>query len=306
MELTTVIAGLSALAALASAGVAARSSAASRRSALMAEKQTQIAYQESAGRWEPVVELDIRRTSYRWSKDIRVWEEGGWADPGVGKSERFTLKEAGSQNREVEVVIDCILTNRGRSSVLLTAHDLDPSRFSQPLLNQRVFLIAGHPGRKAVIPPGVTLEVTWVDRRSLNEWREHHVAHERPRSWDTPELEPPRPSVWSAVKEAVRKVRYPWYSSRLEWESEVLGRSGFRFVIDTRVSSRIPEVWDARLGESPIVPVDRDDGTDCLRWKLHATALAPIDDDIVNFRCRRDMAFVQLETPRLRSVPGRF
>lgn len=306
MEVTTYIAGLSALAAIVSAVVAVRSSAASRRSARMAERQVQLTYQESVGNWEPAVDLEILHVSYRWSKRGMVWEEGEWGDPGVGPHEWLTLKDIASRGLEVEVVLTGMLIHHGARSALLTAHDHDPSSRRMPLWNQRVFLIDGRATRKAVIPPGVRKRVTWIDRRSPEEWQEHHIAESERNAWGDRELEPPTPSHQARIVDAIRQLRDPRYSRYLEWKAAVLRRSGFRLVIDTRAANRIPEVWDIQLGQSPLIPADRDEKTELLRWQVNSEASAPIDDEVVVYRCHRDMTFAQLETPRMRKVPGRF
>lgn len=307
MELTTWIAGLSAVAALISAAIAFRSSAASRRSAQMAERQTQLAYQELLGRWQPMIDFEVRSVSYRWSSGGMVWNEGERSDSGIDATERMTLKEAEANGLHAEVVVTGELIHHGSRQALLTAHDSDLSGGRLPLKNQKVFLVDGQATRNAVVIPGARTEVTWIDRRSVNEWREHYIAQVGRQESEDAELRPPRRSHGSSLTAFIRTLRDPLNGDRyLEWKATILRRSGFRLVIESRVEDRIPEVWEVQLGNSPLAPVDRDEKSQALRWRLSSDVDAPVDDDVVMYRCHRNTVLAQLDPPRHRHVPGRF
>lgn len=306
MDPATIIAGASAVAALVSAVFAVGSSRSSKRSSEMAAQQTQLTYQHMVGRWEPMVSFDVVSVRYRWAKDSTVWDAGGHADPCLGREDRVTRLEAEDRELFVEVLATGRLINHGRRPALLTFYDADPSPYRLPLRNQRLFLVDGADSRQTTLAPGDSLNVTWVDRRSFEEWREHSVAHEERNAWDDDELRPPSLSVLGSVIELCRRLWDPWHSSYQTWRSEVLGRSGFRVVVDSRVADRISEVWDAELGRSPITSTGRDETSQKLLWQLQPDATSPVDDDVVRYRCHQDTTLAQLKRPRMRTVPGRF
>lgn len=306
MDPATIIAGVSAAAALVSAVFAIGSSRSSKRSAKVAVQQAQLTYQTNVGTWEPTVSFDIVGVRYRWAKDSIVWDEGAHADPGLRREDQVTRREAEQRGLFVEVLATGRLVNHRSRPVLLTFHDSDPNSRRLPLQNQRLFLIDGVDRRQATLAPGEELDVTWVDRRSFDQWREHCIAYEERNMWDDEELEPPSPSAWGEILEFCRRWRDPWFDSYQEWRSSVLGRSGFRVVVDSRVADRISEVWDAELGQSPVTPMGRDEHSRELLWRLRPNVSTPVDDDVVRYRCHQDTTLAQLERPRMRMVPGRF
>lgn len=177
-----------------------------------------------------------------------VWDVRARTDSGVDPYAQLTLDDAVSLVLEVEVVLTGMLVHHGKRSALPTAHDHDPSSGRKPLWNQRVFLIDGRATRTAVIPPGARKEVTWIDRRSSEDWQEHHIDESERIMWDDSELETPTPSRRTRIVGAIRRLRDPYCRGYLEWKASALRRSGFRLAIDAHVANRIPEVWGIHLG----------------------------------------------------------
>ncbi|WP_193105072.1 hypothetical protein [Brachybacterium sp. FME24] len=268
----------------------------------MAEMQAQLAYQTSVGRWDPPVSLEIRNVDYRWSTDGLVWSSGGRTDPGIEPEGRVTRDAAMEQGLFAEVILNGILVNHGARPMLLTFRDTDPRNWRFPLQNQRVVLIDGEDRDQATIDPSESLRFTWVDRRSFEAWREHHVAHEERNMWDDEELEPPRPTFF----ESFRMMCSRRYRPYLEWKREIHERSGFRIVVDSRTVERVSTVWSVQLGQSPLETAGRDEASQKLLWQIRSPASSPIDDDVVMYRCGQDATLAQLEEPLFRTVPGRF
>jgi len=275
--ISAVAATVSVPVAVASAVVAWRAGRAAKRAA---DQQNQLGHAAWVGSWQPTVDMVLDAVTYRWATDTEVWEPGAATDPGLVPGEGVSPRRARDERLHVEVVVSGRLVNHSSREVLATAHALRRRRVRFPLRNQGVFLVDGVDRHQAVVAANSTIAFRWIDRLPVDDWLRHLAASDRWPAFDVP------------------------IGLRRRGRTDSLQSGGFRVVLDSRAAERVSEVWTAILERPAVRPCGRDD-RDELLWAPAESASAPIDDDVIRYRCAADSTLAQLRPPRLRLVPGR-
>lgn len=275
--ISAVAATVSLPVAVASAVVAWRAGRAATRAA---DQQNQLGHAAWLGSWQPTVDMVLDAVTYRWATDAQVWEPGQQTDPGLAPGEGVSPDRARNERLHVEVVASGRLVNHAPREMLATAHALRRRQVRYPLRNQGVFLVDGVDRHQAVIAANSTVAFRWIDRRPVDDWLRQLAASDRWPTFDVP--------------------------IRLRRRDRALSSQagGFCVVLDSRAAERVSEVWTAILERPAVRPCGRDD-RDQLLWAPAASASAPIDDDVIRYRCAVDSTLAQLRQPRLSLVPGR-
>jgi hypothetical protein len=275
--ISAVAATVSLPVAVASAVVAWRAGRAATRAA---DQQNQLGHAAWLGSWQPTVDMVLDAVTYRWATDAQVWEPGQQTDPGLAPGEGVSPDRARNERLHVEVVASGRLVNHAPREMLATAHALRRRQVRYPLRNQGVFLVDGVDRHQAVIAANSTVAFRWIDRRPVDDWLRQLAASDRWPTFDVP--------------------------IRLRRRDRTLSSQagGFCVVLDSRAAERVSEVWTAILERPAVRPCGRDD-RDQLLWAPAASASAPIDDDVIRYRCAVDSTLAQLRPPRLSLVPGR-
>ncbi|MGN6408329.1 MAG: hypothetical protein ACTHMH_08265 [Curtobacterium sp.] len=275
--ISAVAATVSLPVAVASAVVAWRAGRANTRAA---DQQNQLGHAAWLGSWQPTVDMVLDAVTYRWATDAQVWEPGEQTDPGLAAGEGVSPDRARDERLHVEVVVSGRLVNHSPREMLATAHALRRRQVRYPLRNQGVFLVDGVDRHQAVIAANSTVAFRWIDRLPVDDWLRHLAVADRWAAFDVP--------IPLRRRDRARSPQ----------------SGGFCVVLDSRAAERVSEVWTAILERPAVQPCGRDD-RDQLLWAPAESASAPIDDDVIRYRCAADSTLAQLRPPRLRLVPGR-
>ncbi len=295
----------SVIVAVVAAIAAVRSSRASRSSAKIAEVQAQLSYQSLVGEAEPSAMLELDEVEYRWSSSGIVLTPGGATDAVVTREALVTLNEASSMGLHAEIVLRGRLVNQRSSQMLVTYKGSWADEVRYPLQNQSLFLIDGEEQQHMTVAANGSLDFVWVDRRSIDQWRQLYIAAEQPRAKDE-ELQIPRGSFWERVADEVQSLRDPRYDRSSLWRAKIRENNGFRLVVERRAAERIATVWTVTPHQAPVDRREWEHGEKKWRWGLREAVNAPIDDEVIFYRYTRDATLAQVDPPRERWVPGRF
>lgn len=265
-----------------------------------AKQQAQYSFAEMVRGWRPDVTMELSKVSYRWATNATMWQnEGSATKPELEVDESITLSNADTQNIRVEIVAQGRIINRTTEQMLLTVKALREDVY-YPLQNECRFILEGKPRTNYVLGPESVAEFTWVDRKTLDDWRELYQATNR-RS-DTVDKEFSRElrpaSLW-------QRLRGQSEESAIGWNARIRSQAGFIVVAENRMVDRVSTVWRVEPGQSAIKPSSNAEPSEDITWKLQSSAEDPIDDDVLLYRCYYDTALAQLNTPRVIKLPGR-
>ena len=171
----------------------------------------------------------------------------------------------------------------------------------RPAYNECLFIVDEKDSSRFILAPEGEIRFTWIDRKSLNEWRAiHHATNEDAKKIDRDfEMRSERLSPW-------RRMLGKRETSYLDWSAHERSQAGFAVVADSRMATRVSTIWYVEPRQSAITPAPVDSDSKPIGWKLQPSVAGPIDDDVMEYRCFHNSALAQLEKPRVIHLPGRF
>lgn len=298
--LNLVILGVTAGAAVWSAISAMKSNKSEKASQKIAKRQAQLGFAEVVRAWQPAVAMDLMRVQYRWASNRYMWTDtGGPSEPDLAVNESVTISDADDKGVKVEIVLKGCLVNNTSEQMLLTVRGMRGG-VRYPLENEGLFVVNGEERSRFILEAHSKQEFTWVDRKSIADWRSIYHATDSGAS-----------TVDRKFKHSLDhvKLRQRLFGKRsidlLDWAARVREQAGFVVVAESRMETRLSTIWHVEPGQSAIIPDFRSTRSESISWKLRPTVKGPIDDDVILYRYFYSSALAQLDPPSIVHLPGR-